>query len=163
MLVVSDEIHQDFAFERKHYVFADLKKEYGEITVTCTAPSKTFNLAGLQLSNIFISNPEMRKAFCRQMDLSGYGEVNVMGLAACEAAYRDGDEWYEAMRRYVKANLEFIKEYVEKNMAGVVMAEHEGESHRLLRAHDVYSKYRPALLIPPASIPVPRDCVDYRG
>ena len=126
VLVVSDEIHQDFAFERKHYVFADLKKEYGEITVTCTAPSKTFNLAGLQLSNIFISNPEMRKAFCRQMDLSGYGEVNVMGLAACEAAYRDGDEWYEAMRRYVKANLEFIKEYVEKNIAGVVMAEHEG-------------------------------------
>lgn len=126
VVVVSDEIHGDFAFERRHSVFAGLKKEYEEITVTCTAPSKTFNLAGLQLSNIFISNPELRKAFCRQMELSGYGEVNVMGLVACEAAYRDGDEWYAAMLRYVKANLEFIKEYVEKNIPGASMAEHEG-------------------------------------
>ena len=126
VVVVSDEIHGDFAFERRHSVFAGLKKEYEEITVTCTAPSKTFNLAGLQLSNIFISNPELRKAFCRQMELSGYGEVNVMGLVACEAAYRDGDEWYAAMLRYVKANLEFIKGYVEKNIPGASMAEHEG-------------------------------------
>lgn len=126
VIVVSDEIHADFAFGRKHSVFADLKKEYGEIAVTCTAPSKTFNLAGLQLSNIFISNPRMRKAFCRQKDVSGYDEVNVMGLVACEAAYKDGGEWYEAMGGYVKANLEFIKEYVEKNIPGVTMAEHEG-------------------------------------
>lgn len=126
VFVVSDEIHGDFAFKGKHHVFAGLKEEYGEIAVTCTAPSKTFNLAGLQLSNIFISDPKMRERFVRQMNITGYDEVNVMGLVACEAAYKDGGEWYEAMHRYVGNNLEFIREYVEKNIPGVAMAEHEG-------------------------------------
>ena len=125
-IVVSDEIHGDFAFKRKHHVFAGLKKEYGEFTVTCTAPSKTFNLAGLQLSNIFISNPELRRAFRRQLDIVGYEEPNIMGMVACEAAYRDGDEWYEAMLEYVAGNIAFTREYVEKNIPGVTMAEHEG-------------------------------------
>lgn len=126
VIVVSDEIHGDFAFKGKHHVFADLKKEYGEFTVTCTAPSKTFNLAGLQLSNIFISNPDLRKAFCRQLHITTYSEINVMGLVACEAAYKDGDEWYQAMMKYVEGNIAFTKEYVEKNIPGVTMAEHEG-------------------------------------
>ncbi len=126
VIVVSDEIHGDFAFKRKHHVFAGLKKEYGEFTVTCTAPSKTFNLAGLQLSNIFISNPELRRAFRRQLDIVGYEEPNIMGMVACEAAYRDGDEWYEAMLEYVAGNIAFTREYVEKNIPGVTMAEHEG-------------------------------------
>lgn len=126
VIVVSDEIHGDFAFKGRHHVFADLKKEYGEFTVTCTAPSKTFNLAGLQLSNIFISNPDLRKAFCRQLHITTYSEINVMGLVACEAAYKDGDEWYQAMMKYVEGNIAFTKEYVEKNIPGVTMAEHEG-------------------------------------
>lgn len=126
VIVVSDEIHGDFAFKRKHHVFAGLKKEYGEFAVTCTAPSKTFNLAGLQLSNIFISNPELRRAFRRQLDIVGYEEPNIMGMVACEAAYRDGDEWYEAMLEYVEGNIAFTREYVEKNIPGVTMAEHEG-------------------------------------
>ena len=105
VIVVSDEIHADFVFQGKHHVFASLKKEYEEMTVTCTSPSKTFNLAGLQLSNIFISNPELKKAFCRQMEMTGYNEINVMGLIAGEAAYRDGDEWYKAMLEYVGKNL----------------------------------------------------------
>lgn len=126
VIVVSDEIHGDFAFKGKHHVFAGLKKEYGEFTVTCTAPSKTFNLAGLQLSNIFISNPELRRAFRRQLDIVGYEEPNIMGMVACEAAYRDGDEWYEAMLEYVAGNIAFTREYVEKNIPGVTMAEHEG-------------------------------------
>ncbi|MDE7015011.1 MAG: pyridoxal phosphate-dependent aminotransferase [Kineothrix sp.] len=126
VIVISDEIHGDFAFKGKHHVFAGIKKEYGEFTVTCTAPSKTFNLAGLQLSNIFISNPELKKAFCAQMDIVAYEETNVMGMVACEAAYKDGGEWYEAMLKYVEGNIAFTKEYVEKNIPGVTMAEHEG-------------------------------------
>ncbi len=124
--VVSDEIHADFIFQGKHSVFASLKKEYEDITVTCTSPSKTFNLAGLQLSNIFISNPEMRKAFCQQLELTAYNEINVMGLVAGEAAYRNGEEWYLAMLEYIRGNIAFAKEYVEKNIPGVKMAEHEG-------------------------------------
>ncbi len=126
VIVVSDEIHADFVFNGKHQVFANLKKEYEEITITCTAPSKTFNLAGLQVSNVFIANPKLRKAFCKQIDIAGYSQLNVMGLVACEAAYRHGDEWYEAMLKYVKSNIDFTRKYVEENLPGVTMTEHEG-------------------------------------
>lgn len=126
VIVVSDEIHADFVFQGKHQVFADIKKEYEEITITCTSPSKTFNLAGLQLSNIFIPNPQIKKAFREQINAAGYSQLTVMGLVACEAAYRHGDEWYEAMHQYVQDNIAFTKNYVEENLPGVTMVEHEG-------------------------------------
>ncbi len=126
VIVVSDEIHADFVFRREHQVFAKLKKEYEEITITCTSPSKTFNLAGLQISNIFIANPQIKRAFRKQMDGSGYSQHNVMGLVACEAAYQYGEEWYEKMHSYVGENISYAKKYVEENLPGVTMVEHEG-------------------------------------
>lgn len=126
VIVVSDEIHADFVFHGKHQVFANLKKEYEEITITCTSPSKTFNLAGGQISNIFIANPKIKKAFRKQIDAAGYSQLNIMGLVACEAAYQHGEEWYQAMYQYVQDNIAFTKEYVELNLPGVTMVEHEG-------------------------------------
>ena len=126
MIVVSDEIHADFAFQGKHQVFANLKKEYEEMTIACTSPSKTFNLAGLQTSNIFIPNQKLKNAFKKQLDAAGYSQLNAAGLVACEAAYRDGEEWYQAMKKYVADNIAFTKEFVEKNLPGVNMVEHEG-------------------------------------
>lgn len=126
VIVVSDEIHADFVFHGKHQVFANLKKEYEEITITCTSPSKTFNLAGGQLSNIFIGNPKIKSAFRKQIDASGYSQLNIMGLVACEAAYRHGEEWYQAVYRYIQDNITFTKKYVELNLPGVTMVEHEG-------------------------------------
>lgn len=64
-----------------------MKKEYEEITITCTSPSKTFNLAGLQISNIFIPNLRLRRAFRKQIDAVGYSQVNAMGLTAHEGTY----------------------------------------------------------------------------
>ena len=124
--VVSDEIHQDFIFRGEHHVFANLKKEYEEIAITCTAPSKTFNLAGMVMSNIFIPNPALRKKFRREMNAAGVSQLGIMGLVACEAAYSQGEEWYQGMLSYVKSNIEFTKEYVEKYLPGVSMVEHEG-------------------------------------
>lgn len=124
--VVSDEIHSDFIFRGKHQVFADLKKEYADITVTCTAPSKTFNLAGLLLSNIFISNWELRHKFRQQVNAAGISQLSPFGLVACETAYTQGEEWYQAMLAYVAENIAFTKEYVEKHLPGVEMVEHEG-------------------------------------
>ncbi len=124
--VVSDEIHEDFVFKGKHQVFANIKKEYEEITVTCTAPSKTFNIASLMISNILIPNPELKRKFKHQMDAAGISQLNVLGLVACEAAYEHGEEWYQAMKIYVKENIEFVKQYVEKQLPGVNMVEHEG-------------------------------------
>ena len=124
--VVSDEIHEDFIFKGKHQVFANIKKEYEEITVTCTAPSKTFNIASLMISNILIPNPELKRKFKHQMDAAGISQLNVLGLVACEAAYDHGEEWYQAMKAYVKENIEFVKQYVEEQLPGVNMVEHEG-------------------------------------
>jgi cystathionine beta-lyase len=126
VIVVSDEIHADFAFCGTHQVFAGLKKEYADITITCTAPSKTFNVAGLQISNILIPNPELKHTFRREVDKAGYSQLNVMGLVACQAAYSQGEEWYQAMYAYVKENIAFTKQYVEENLPGVKMVDHEG-------------------------------------
>ena len=126
VIVVSDEIHADFAFVGKHQVFAAVKKEYEEFTITCTSPSKTFNLAGLQISNLFIPNDRLRRAFKKEIDAAGYSQLNVMGLVACQAAYENGETWYQAMHAYVKENIAFVKSYVEENLPGVEMAEHEG-------------------------------------
>lgn len=124
--VVSDEIHEDFVFKGKHQVFANVKKEYEDITVTCTAPSKTFNIASLMISNILIPNPELKQKFKKQLDAAGISQLNVLGLVACEAAYEHGEEWYQAMHAYVKANIEFVKQYAEEQLPGVNMVEQEG-------------------------------------
>ena len=126
VLVVSDEIHQDFVWKGTHHVFAGLKKEYEDITITCTSPSKTFNVAGLMMSNIFIPNPALKRKFRKQLDAAGISQLSVMGLVATEAAYEHGDEWYTAMHAYVKANIDFTRDYVEKNLPGVRMIDIEG-------------------------------------
>ena len=126
VIVVSDEIHHDFIFQGGHHVFANLKKEYEEITITCTSPSKTFNLAGMLVSNIFIPNQELRKAFRKEKAAAGVSQLGVMGLVACETAYAKGEEWYQGMLSYVKENIAFTRRYVEEHLQGVRMIEHEG-------------------------------------
>lgn len=126
VIVVSDEIHQDFVFQGKHQVFANLKKEYETISITCTAPSKTFNLAGLAMSNIFIPDEKLREKFCAQMNSAGVGQIGLMGLTACEAAYEKGEVWYQALLAYVAGNIAYTKQYVEENLPSVRMVEHEG-------------------------------------
>lgn len=126
VIVVSDEIHADFVYQGKHQVFADVKKEYRDFTVTCTAPSKTFNIAGLQVSNIFIANSELKRKFRKQVDAAGYSQLNAVGLAACEAAYRDGEAWYQAMLSYVKENIVYTKQFLETRIPDIKMIEPEG-------------------------------------
>ena len=126
VVVVSDEIHADFVFRGKHHVFAKLKKEYEEISVVATSPSKTFNIAGLQVSNIFIPNPELKRKFRKQIDASGYSQLNVMGLVATKAAYEHGDEWYEAMHKYVSENIAYTKQFIEEKLPDITIVETEG-------------------------------------
>lgn len=126
LIVVSDEIHADFVFQGKHRVFAGLKREYEDRCIVCTSPSKTFNLATMVLSNIFIPDKDLRNRFRKQLDAAGISQLGVMGLIACETAYSRGEEWYFAMHAYVRGNIAFVKKYVEENLPGVTMTEHEG-------------------------------------
>ena len=125
--VVSDEIHSDFVYPgNKHTAFANIKEEFQNITVTCTAPSKTFNLAGFQVSNIIIPNDKLRKKFRKQISAAGYSQVNALGLVACESAYRNGRQWLDSLKEYLIENINFVRVYLEENIPSVKLIEPEG-------------------------------------
>ncbi len=125
--VISDEIHQDFIFPgHKHQVFAALSPELAQITITCTAPSKTFNLAGLQISNLFIENPELKKLFRQSMKESGYSQPNLMGLIACQAAYEHGEPWLTDLCKYLEGNVTFFQNALAQKLPQVKCIQPEG-------------------------------------
>ena len=125
--IVSDEIHSDFVYPGyRHHVLASLSDEFAAITMTCTAPSKTFNLAGLQTSNIFISNEEMRSAYQHVLEVQDCGELNRMGLLACQAAYETGEEWLEQLLVYLKGNLDYIRNFLAEKLPQIKVIEPEG-------------------------------------
>ena len=127
VMVVSDEIHQDFIYEGyKHEVFMNLKKEYEDITITCTAPSKTFNLAGLQISNIFIANSEIRRKIKEEITKAGYSQLNIAGIVACEAAYTGGRDWLEALKSYLTDNLNYLRDFLVRYIPQIKLIEPEG-------------------------------------
>lgn len=124
--VVSDEIHNDIIFKGEHTVFASIKKEFEDISLICTSASKTFNLAGMLISNIFIPNRQLRRRFRQEVNAAGISQLVTLGLTATEAAYDHGDEWYEAMLSYVGKNIEFVKKYTKDNLPNVNVIDGEG-------------------------------------
>lgn len=109
VVVLSDEIHADFARPGyRHASFASLDDGLVERCVVCTSPSKSFNLAGLQVSNIIVPNPRLRERFRRENAASGYSQANAMGLVACEAAYREGGEWLDQLKAYLEGNRQVL-------------------------------------------------------
>jgi len=127
VIVVSDEIHADFTYPGyRHLVFSGLKPEFSEIAVTCTAPTKTFNLAGLHISNIFIENVELRQKVEREIEKSGYSQPNIMGITACRAAYEGGQEWLMELREYLAGNLDFLRSFLKEKLPQLRLVEPEG-------------------------------------
>lgn len=127
VIIVSDEIHCDFTYEgHKHTVFPSLGEEFENNVVFCTAPSKTFNIAGLHVSNIFIPNPEIRKKFKSELESFGFSQPNVLGLTACQSVYSKGEEWYTNLKEYIAGNLDFAREYLAKNMPKIQLVEPDG-------------------------------------
>ena len=125
--VVSDEIHCDFTLPgHPHHVFLDAVPELTERAIVCTAPSKTFNLAGLQASNIWIPGEEIRKRFVREMSRCGYSGLNRMGLIACQAAYEGGGDWLDGCRTYLRDNLDFLRAFLAERIPQVRLVEPEG-------------------------------------
>lgn len=127
VIVVSDEIHCDFVYEGYvHIPFASINKDFEDITITCTSPSKTFNLAGLQISNIFIKNDSLRRKFKVERGLTGYDEPNTLGIIACESAYTYGDEWLSQLKDYLQNNIFKTSEFLKKNLSKVKLIKTEG-------------------------------------
>lgn len=127
VIVLSDEIHSDFTYPgHTHHVFASLGEVYANQCVICTAPSKTFNLAGLQISNILIPNEKLRHAFESAVTRTGYSQAGIMGLVATQAAYEHGDEWVAELKAYLYENLNFVREYLKENLPQIRLIEPEG-------------------------------------
>lgn len=124
--ICSDEIHCDLIYRgHKHIPIASLSPEIGQNTITLIAPSKTFNLPGLQCSMAIIQNEEMRNKYIHQFH-GVVSWVNVMGLVAAQAAYRDGQEWLDQMRLYLEANRDYLYDYVQREMPRIKMVKPEG-------------------------------------
>jgi cystathionine beta-lyase len=123
VIVVSDEIHCDFVWEgHTHTCFGLINDD----AVIATAPSKTFNLAGLQVSNVFIKNADLRKIFREEISASGYSQLNTMGLAACQSAYTHGGDWLEQLKAYLADNIQMTREFLAAKLPRIKLVEPEG-------------------------------------
>jgi cystathionine beta-lyase len=126
-LIVSDEIHCDFVYENhRHTILTSLSPDVAAHTVLCTAPSKTFNLAGLQVSNIFIPDEKRRLAFKQAIRETGYSQLNTMGLFACQAAYRDGAVWLDELLVYLKGNIDLVRSFLTTHLPDIKLIEPDG-------------------------------------
>ncbi len=115
VLVVSDEIHADFARGgHEHASFLSLGDGYAQRCIACTAPSKTFNLAGLQVANVFVADPEARAKFRHAVAQTGYSQLNALGLVAAQASYEHGAPWLDELKVYLDGNYLFLKECLAK-------------------------------------------------
>lgn len=127
VLIVSDEIHCDFTYPGyTHTIFATLSPELEKQCIVCTSPSKTFNMAGLQTSNIFIPDKTLRDAFKKELNASGYSQLNALGLVACKSAYQNGAFWLDELKEYLNENLSFARTFLEKNLPELTLIEPEG-------------------------------------
>jgi cystathionine beta-lyase len=126
MIICSDEIHCDLIYQGHHHIpIASLDPEVAKHTITLMAPSKTFNIAGLQCSFAVIPDPELRKRFLHNTKgLSGW--VNIMGLTAALAAYRSGNEWLEQLIIYLQANRDLLYEFIQEQIPEIMVSPIEG-------------------------------------
>lgn len=128
ILIISDEIHHDLILPgNKHTCLSTISEEFEQKTIVCTAPSKTFNLAGLQISNIIIPDEKLRQSFIHTIaDKNGIGIPNSFGIVAMIAAYNEGEEWLEQVIRYVDSNFRLLKDFVTNELHEVKYIEPEG-------------------------------------
>lgn len=114
LIIISDEIHFDILMKgQKHTVLQTSSDEISEITVTCTAPTKTFNLAGIGISNIIIKNEELRKKFIKEQEKSSSHVFAALGFKACELAYTKAEKWFEQFLELINKNQQIVSEFFE--------------------------------------------------
>lgn len=126
--IISDEIHCDLLRKGAvHHPMLKVAPDYAQRIAVCTAPSKTFNLAGMKMSNIIIPNPEMRTEWKSYLDEKlSLGAANVLGITAMIAAYNEGEEWLDQVNEYIDGNMAFIDEFLKKHLPKAHLVPAEG-------------------------------------
>ncbi len=126
VLVVSDEIHADLVYpDARHTMLAKLASDSDQI-ITAVAPSKTFNLPGLGLSALIVTNPAHRAALQTVFDSLHLGSVNPFSAVAFEAAYRAGGEWLDSLLEYLAGNRNWVREFLQRHVPKIKLIEPEG-------------------------------------
>lgn len=115
--IISDEIHCDLVHPGfEHIPFASLNHDFLQHSVTCTAPSKTFNLAGIQVANIIAPDEEIRRKIDKSLNINEVCEINVFAIEALIAAYDEGEEWLIQLKEYLNQNYQFLKTFINTNL-----------------------------------------------
>lgn len=116
--IISDEIHSDLTrVGVRHVPLTKAAPEYADRIIVCTAPSKTFNLAGMQFSNIMMTNPEYQRLWKEIADTRfSVAMCNPFGLTAIIAAYTEGEEWLDQLREYLDGNIRYIETFVKEHL-----------------------------------------------
>jgi len=128
IMIIADEIHHDLILPGfQHTLFSTISEEFEQNTIMCTAPSKTFNMAGLQISNIIIPNEKIRESFNHTiLHKNGIHVPNTFGIVAMIAAYNEGSDWLEQVLHYINNNFNYLKEFIETELPSVKFIDPEG-------------------------------------
>ena len=128
VLVVSDEIHCDLIMPGyRHTTFANICEEFADNTITCISPSKTFNIAGMQSSNIFIKNEKLREKYLEELlKTAQFNSLNILGFKATEIAYTQCDEWLSQLIELIDTNRKMLTEFIETNIPQIKVINIEG-------------------------------------
>lgn len=118
VLVVADEIHCELVMPGFRYTpFASLSEEFARRSITCCSPSKAFNLAGLQVANIFAADPSIRATLARALEINETGMISPFAIEALTAAYEEGAEWLDALNAYLHENYLFLRDYFARHLS----------------------------------------------
>ncbi|WP_026895805.1 MalY/PatB family protein [Clostridiisalibacter paucivorans] len=127
IIIVSDEIHSDIIYgDNRHLPLGSLSDELLNNTITCMAPSKTFNVAGLAASAIIIPDKVLRTKFKDIINRVHIGMANTFGAVALEACYNHGEEWLEELLNYLQENVLYVEKFIEKNIPEIGVKKPEG-------------------------------------
>ncbi len=122
VIVVSDEIHCDLLYPgHVHIPFASLGGEFLNRSVTLTAPSKTFNLAGIQVANIIAADADIRQKIDKALNVNEVCEINVFAIEALIAAYNEGEDWLEQLKVYLYDNFKYLKEFFAEHFPNIAV------------------------------------------
>jgi cystathionine beta-lyase len=127
VLVIADEVHGDLIYRSATFTpFASLGADFSERAITCSAPSKTFNMAGLKTSNIIIANADLRARFEKTLQSNGLHGISAFGVVAAEAAYTAGEEWLRQVLDYIEGNLRYVQAYLAEHLYEISVVPPEG-------------------------------------
>ena len=127
VLVVADEIHCELVYSGHTYIpFASISDDFRNRSVTCTSPSKAFNLAGLQIANIFAADESVRVKIDKAINLNEVCDVTPFGVEALVAAYNDGEEWLEELKCYLSDNYLYMRTFFNKYLPQFPVVKLEG-------------------------------------